>query len=175
LVDLGEQIVTRRLKLIETINRDLTQTYAAVAGHDKQVTIKYESSIDPTNYSTNLLQKLESSLQLDMARGFTGSGPHRDDFVIYFGEQPALLSASRGEVRTLLLSLKTLELQVLERERGVRPLLLLDDVFSELDSARRRSLTEYLQDYQVIITTTDADSVIEHFSGGYNVIAIQPN
>lgn len=172
LVDLGEQLVNQRLNLIAEINESISTTYTMIAGHDKNIKIRYESSIDTSNYGTNLLKKLESSAQLDTARGFTGNGPHRDDMVICFGERPALKSASRGEIRTLILSLKIIELSILEEQRGVRPILLLDDVFSELDGARRRALTTLLKDYQTIITTTDADSVIENFSGGYNVIAI---
>ncbi len=172
LVDLGEQIVKQRLALIETINHQLSDIYCEVAGHDKNIKIKYESSLVTDNYGTNLLRKLESSQDLDIARGFTGSGPHRDDIVVYFGDQPALLSASRGEIRTLLLGLKIMELRVLEKERSVRPILLLDDVFSELDGARRKALTNFLKDYQTIITTTDADIVVQHFSDKCNVLAL---
>lgn len=172
LVDLGEQIVKQRLALITVVNESISTTYSLIAKHDKNIKIHYESSINTENYSTNLLKKLESSLDLDMARGYTGAGPHRDDMVVYFGDQPALQSASRGEIRTLLLSLKVIELQVLEKERGIRPTLLLDDVFSELDTARRRALTEFLKDYQVIITTTDADSVIDSFQQEYSILLV---
>ncbi len=172
LVDLGEQLVTRRLSLIDEINESISSIYTMIAGHDKNIKIRYESSIDTSNYGTNLLKKLESSVQLDTARGFTGNGPHRDDMVVYFGDQPAVKSASRGETRTLILSLKIIELKILEKERSVRPILLLDDVFSELDGARRRALTSLLKDYQTIITTTDADIVVRHFSNKCNVIAL---
>lgn len=172
LVDLGEQLVKQRLRLLEAVNQSISTTYSLIAGHDKNIKLRYESSINTDNYSTNLLNKLESSVELDMIRGFTGSGPHRDDLVFYFNDQPALLSASRGEIRTLLLSLKIIELQILEEERGVRPTLLLDDVFSELDKARRKSLTRFLKTYQTIITTTDADIVVDAFGKDCNVIAI---
>lgn len=172
LADLGSQLVARRLELVEIINQSLATIYESVAGYDKRAILRYESSLPTDNYSTNLLKKLESSTELDLARGFTGSGPHRDDMVVYFGEQPALLSASRGEIRTLLLALKIIELQVLESARGIRPILLLDDVFSELDGARRRALVDYLKGYQTIITTTDADAVIQNFTQEYVVIPI---
>ncbi len=172
LVDLGEQLVKQRLGLIEAVNQSVSTIYSMIAGHDKKIKLHYESSINTANYGTNLLKKLESSVALDMARGFTGSGPHRDDIVIYFGDEPALQSASRGEIRTLLLTLKIIELQILEKERGTRPLLLLDDVFSELDGARRRALTSFLKDYQTIITTTDADVVIQHFTEECTVIPL---
>jgi DNA replication and repair protein RecF len=172
LVDLGEKLVTERLQLLEQINKKLPQTYSAIAGSKTTVKIEYESAIGLDGYSTKLLKKLESSQGLDIQRGFTGNGPHRDEFMIYIKGQPALQSASRGEIRTLLLALKIIELKILENERGVRPLLLLDDVFSELDGSRRRALTEFLKDYQTIITTTDADAVIQNFSQDTAIIPI---
>lgn len=173
LVDLGEKLVAERLKLLEKINKTLSETYSTIAGHKTKVNISYESSVPTEDYSTKLLKKLESSQDLDVQRGFTGNGPHRDELLISIDGKPALQSASRGEVRTLLLALKIIELQTLENERGIRPLLLLDDVFSELDGSRRRALTEFLKDYQTIITTTDADAVIQHFTtNNYAVIAL---
>jgi DNA replication and repair protein RecF len=77
---------------------------------------------------------------------------------------PAALTASRGESRTATLALKILEAQILERTRNQKPLMLLDDVFSELDGARRQSLTVSLKNYQTFLTTTDADIVVKHFT-----------
>ena len=81
-----------------------------------------------------------------------------------FDGRPADEYASRGETRTALLALKIIELQLLEAVRGQTPLLLLDDVFSELDGIRRRALTGFLQRYQTFLTTTDADVVVKHFT-----------
>jgi DNA replication and repair protein RecF len=75
----------------------------------------------------------------------------------------------------MLLSLKILEMQFIEQNRDQKPVLLLDDVFSELDGARRRALTEVLKGYQTFITTTDADVVVEHFLGSCNVIPLNNN
>lgn len=174
LADLAEMLVKERLELLNRINSLLPATYSAIAGQRTDVKINYESSINTENYSTGLLKKLESTTRLDMDRGFTGNGPHRDEFMVYFSGAPALQAASRGEIRTLLLALKIIELKILEDERGMRPLLLLDDVFSELDGARRRSLTDFLKDYQTVITTTDADAVVENFIGSCNIIPISP-
>ena len=100
----------------------------------------------------------------DVLRGFTSYGPHREDMTVLFDDHPAALVASRGETRTTVLALKILELQKLEDATGQQPILLLDDVFSELDGARRRSLTAYLQRYQTFLTTTDADIAAKHFT-----------
>jgi DNA replication and repair protein RecF len=76
-------------------------------------------------------------------------------------------------VRSLLLALKMIELGLLHERYGTPPLLLLDDVFSELDTSRRQALARLAQDYQTLITTTDADAIIEHFLDGYRVIATE--
>ena len=120
----------------------------------------------------NLMGSLEKNLDLDRLRGFTSSGPHRDDITAYFGSTPLIQSASRGENRTFMLALKIIELEILETETSKRPLLLLDDVFSELDGARRRALTNYLDGFQTLITTTDADAIMQNFAEHTNKITI---
>ena len=129
-----------------------------------KVYASYESALPIENYETALLRKLESSLDKDILRGFTSTGPHRDDLILKFDNVPASSTASRGETRTALLALKIFELGLLEKARGRKPLLLLDDVFSELDGKRRHALTDYLQKYQTFITTTDADLVGKKFT-----------
>jgi DNA replication and repair protein RecF len=89
-----------------------------------------------------------------------------------FDGRPVAETASRGEARTAILALKIMELKIIEAARGITPLLLLDDVFSELDGKRRHALTDYLASYQTFITTTDADLVLEHFTGKTNVIPL---
>ena len=121
------------------------------------------------------LQQLNSCrirLRCIIERGFTGYGPHRDDFTVKLKGELAKTSASRGETRTLVISLKLIEAELINNKRGIRPLVLLDDVFSELDGARRRSLTGYLKDHQTIITTTDADVVGKSFAQNTNLIGL---
>lgn len=172
LADLGEHIVAQRAGLIENINKELSDIYTLISKQDKSVQVVYQSKIPVSNYSTHLLKKLEADIDIDFARGFTGNGPHRDDFTIYFSDQPALLSASRGEIRTIILGLKVIELKILQAERGIKPILLLDDVFSELDGSRRKTITQFLSNYQTIITTTDADVIIKNFSKQSTIIPI---
>ncbi|HET9173926.1 MAG TPA: hypothetical protein VFN56_01450, partial [Candidatus Saccharimonadales bacterium] len=117
--------------------------------------------------------KLEMSTELDAMRGFTSAGPHREDITVLFNTHPASEAASRGEARTLVLALKILELKIIQVAREVTPLLLLDDVFSELDGSRRRALTTYLQQYQTFITTTDADVVLQNFTESAHIIPLQ--
>jgi DNA replication and repair protein RecF len=162
--ELGGQIVRERSKLVERFAGRASDLYGRLAGKKYAVELRYRSQFDPGQYETALLHKLESSIDLDVARGFTAHGPHRDDMEVIIGGHSVQEAASRGETRTVVLALKIMELQLLEELRQARPTLLLDDVFSELDGKRRHALTEFLKDYQTFITTTDADMVVEHFT-----------
>lgn len=173
LTEQAAELVRQRLDLVEQINKKLAQTYSIIAKTPTQLNAKYQSTVGTENYSANLLKNLEKSVEKDMARGFTGLGPHRDDLVFEFGDKQDVAQASRGETRSLVLSLKLIELGLLEEKRGVKPLLLLDDVFSELDGQRRKTLTNYLDKYQTVITTTDADVVIKNFLAKCHIIALQ--
>ncbi len=172
LCQLAGNIVNERIKLTAKINKYLSDIYSEIAGENTKVVLRYESLIDVNNYESSMLKKLESGLEKDILRGFTGVGPHREDFIVTIRGEYAEHTASRGETRTLVLALKLLELQFVEQLRGSKPLLLLDDVFSELDGSRRKSLTTHLREYQTIITTTDADVVGKHFAQESNLIIL---
>lgn len=169
---LGGQIVAERIRIVQELQSRLEGLYEALAGTKAQVEIRYISKCALEQYSSDLMHKLEHSVQQDMERGFTSYGPHREDFGVWLGGFPTAEVASRGETRTLLLALKIMEVELLERHRDVRPILLLDDVFSELDGARRRALTEVLQTHQTFITTTDADVVVKHFTRNTHIIPL---
>ncbi len=164
LSELGGKIVKERQQLVMQFAEQMTDLYTALAGKPHAVTLEYVAQFSGQDYETALLRKLESSTDVDMQRGFTAYGPHRDDLAVAIDGHAAVESASRGETRTLVLALKVLELQLLERIRGSRPLLLLDDVFSELDVQRRQALTRFVADHQTLVTTTDADVVAHHFA-----------
>jgi DNA replication and repair protein RecF len=170
LSELGGQIAIARLDFIETHRAELARLYAKLAGKRTKTDMRYETKLDSAAYANSMLKGLEARLALDRERGFTSLGPHRDDLGLYLGDYPLSASASRGETRTMLLALKLLEVRSLEAAREHKPILLLDDVFSELDGARRRALTEHLRDHQTFITTTDADIVVQHFLDSCKVI-----
>jgi len=171
--ELGAQLVGPRVELTKKFNNQIAELYQQLSKSSDKLELHYSSSISTNNYASNLLKKLEASVQLDIARGFTAHGPHRDDMEVTLNKRKAQDTASRGEIRTILLSLKINELHLLEKLRGVKPILLLDDVFSELDGARRKALTGYLQDYQTFITTTDADLVVHNFAQKCHIISMQ--
>lgn len=164
LSELGAVIARARAELCTKLNETLGEIYGQISQADTVVELAYQPKFPVESYESQLLAKLESHLPEDIVRGFTAYGPHREDFSVTFNAKPADEYASRGETRTALLALKIIELQLLETVRGQTPLLLLDDVFSELDGVRRRSLTGFLQRYQTFLTTTDADVVVKHFT-----------
>lgn len=172
LAEFAEMVVKQRLKTLDSINARLSDVYSKISGKKNVLKADYKSPLNTENYSASLLKKLEADNEIDRLRGYTGSGPHREDFVITLNGNPISTTASRGETRTLLLALKTIELEVLEEKTKKKPLLLLDDVFSELDGARRKALTKFLNKYQTIITTTDADVVLKNFSQNCQIIPL---
>jgi DNA replication and repair protein RecF len=170
LSELGGQVAAGRLRLISELNNNLSKIYSELAGKKSKVELIYESSCSVEAYASVLLQKLEAHRELELLRGFTAYGPHRDDVRVELGGHRLQESGSRGETRTLLLALKINELKLIEEARGKKPLLLLDDVFSELDGARRQALTKFIGAYQTFITTTDADVVVQHFMTSCHII-----
>lgn len=103
------------------------------------------------------LDRLLRSRQDDLFRGSSSQGPHRDDLAISLNGEEARLFASQGQQRSLVLALKIAELMVLTELTGEKPILLLDDVMSELDASRRDRLMEVIQDHQVFLSCTDPD------------------
>lgn len=170
LSELGGKIVRERVRLIEQSNQQVSELYGSISGKPTNIVLTYATQFPEESYETALLQKLEQSTELDVLRGFTAYGPHRDDLQIEINSKPFQQNASRGETRTLVLTLKVLELQQIEQARDTKPLLLLDDVFSELDKNRRAALTVFVKDYQTIITTTDADAVAGSFATAATIL-----
>ena len=170
LSELGALLSRRRSELAQMVNAVVGDQYRSLATTKTKTTLEYQPQFPLETYESRMLHKLETNLSVDVLRGFTGSGPHREDFIVLFDGHPADETASRGETRTFLLALKIIELEILTQARDIQPLLLLDDVFSELDSARRSALTDQLKAYQTFITTTDADLILKKFARSADLI-----
>jgi DNA replication and repair protein RecF len=159
LSELGGLIATKRQELLKKISKDLSQSYSSIAKTKHNLSIHYASKLPLSSYASKLLQNLEQDFEKDLLRGFTSSGPHRDDIEISINGRLLQKFSSRGESRTTMLALKIQETKLLEAFTGKKPLLLLDDVFGELDGTRRKMLTNFIASHQSFITTTDADIV----------------
>lgn len=153
LSDYGAQIIEQRVYAIEMINKELNNYYHDIAQTNDTVSAHYSDTLIG-NLSQKLLRELEGRLQYDKVVKHTSVGPHRHDVLFHFNGHLALSTASRGEIRSIVISLKLIEANLIQTLTLKKPIILLDDVFSELDETRRRSLT-YLGAQQ-IITSTDA-------------------
>jgi DNA replication and repair protein RecF len=169
LAELALAIYRARLKLLESLQQAAPLLYKDIAGEAVNVRFEYLPSVTGI-YESEFLEALAVNLTRDMAAGFTTIGPHREDFKIHFKDNVITTVASRGETRTLVLAMKLAELGYAEEHTGSRPLLLLDDVFSELDKQRRGYLLNRLEGYQTVVTTTDADAITRDFKTPHMII-----
>jgi len=172
LSQLAGQIVRYRYETVDNMQQQLPGLYKKLSHSPTNTSLIYQTRWPIDGYESLLLKKLAASVGQDRQRGFTSAGPHRDDLGVYFDGHLASEAASRGEARTLVLALKIFELQTIQAARQTTPLLLLDDVFSEIDGVRRKALTGYLKNHQTFITTTDADVVIQNFTESSHIIPL---
>lgn len=163
LAEHGAYIIEQRIAFIEQINQNLASLYQDIAGTKDLVTIHYSHTF-VGDVKQKLLNELHAHLERDSYLGSTSVGPHRHDVVFEINNSPALSVASRGEARTIVLALKFLEVAIIEQLTGKAPIILLDDVFSELDANRQKLLTSHLTGHQIIITsaTSHAGKHLHH-------------
>lgn len=155
-VQLATHIAQARAEFLAKHEAALSSLYAALAGYEIAFAAAYQASASLDRYEQALLDRLQRARDYEIATGHTSAGPHREDFTIFLHSQPAIKVASRGEMRTIMLAFKLLELELQTKVSQSRPLILLDDVFSELDATREKLLQETIQHHQFIVTTTDA-------------------
>lgn len=153
LSEYGAYIIEKRIAFIEQINSKITAVYNDIAALNDEISVHYSHTFIG-DIKQKLLTELDRASARDAMIGSTSVGPHRHDILFLFNNSPAQSSASRGEVRTIVLALKFLEVDIIEQIVGQRPLILLDDVFSELDASRQKALSDHVRAHQIIITTT---------------------
>ncbi len=154
LSEYGAYIIMQRIWLIDEIQKELNKTYATISGADDEVSIRYSHL--HANSQQKLLSDLHAHIERDKVLGYTSVGPHRHDILFDFNGSEAMDVASRGEVRSIILALKFIEVHITESRTGRRPIILLDDVFSELDAVRQKNLVTEFTDHQIVITSVDA-------------------
>jgi DNA replication and repair protein RecF len=146
----GARLMKARAEYVERLGPLFAQSFAAIAGAEAEV--RYRASVDG-----DLAAHWAAERERDRQRGFTQEGPHADDLELRMLGRSARAYASQGQRRAMVLALKIAEIRVLTETAGVTPVLLLDDVSSELDAIRNERLFEFLHGFegQVFITTTD--------------------
>ena len=147
------KIYEYRKLFIEKIENYIEEFHKMITKSGKEIIkIKYISN---GKDKKTFLENLKKTREIDIKKGFTSTGIHRDDFIIYINEKPVSVFGSQGQQRTAILTLKLCELKIVKDEIGESPILLLDDYMSELDEKRRKSFLENINGNQVIITCTD--------------------
>ena len=168
LVREGAWITWRRSEAMGELTPACGRHHEELSGPDEELTIKYRPSVpvagSVTEIEDNFREALAAAYHRERSRPVTAVGPHRDDFNLMIGGVDMGAFASRGQARTLALTLRLAEAEFLASVRGEGPVVLLDDALSEMDSSRRHRLLEKATRYeQVLITTTDLEQVNDFF------------
>ncbi len=157
----GAYIIEKRIAFIERINNQLNDSYNIIAKTNDIVGVHYSNTYIG-DIKQKLLNDLDDRNEKDFILGYTSTGPHRHDVVFQFNYSPALDVASRGEVRSIVLAIKFIEVGIIEQITNIKPIILLDDVFSELDEYRQKFLMDS-QKGQIIITSAHTPVSIKDY------------
>ena len=157
LVLAGNEIIGERRKYITELNKLTSDIHSSISGKEEKAVLVYEPQVIEETFAEELKKQREK----DIRTGQTNTGPHRDDFTFFFNSADVKKFGSQGQKRTAALSLKLAQLDIAEHMTGEKPVLLLDDVLSELDFNRQRFLLERIGNMQTIITCTGRDSLIK--------------
>lgn len=158
LLSFGSKIIERRQVFVEQLNEIITDIHTKLSGGKETLKILYEPNVDFDNFEKKLCFNQERDIKLKM----TSTGPHRDDFCFMVGDIDIRKFGSQGQQRTAALSLKLSEIELVKKIAKDTPVLLLDDVLSELDSSRQNYLLNSIGDIQTIITCTGLDEFINN-------------
>ena len=158
LIEYGTKIIERRKKFIEQVNEIISIVHKKITGGREKIKLLYEPSIGI--YA--LEQALKKSRERDIRMRSTSVGPHRDDICFLNEDIDIRKFGSQGQQRTVALSLKLSEIELVKRATKDKPILLLDDVLSELDKHRQNYLLDSINDIQTLITCTGVDEFVNH-------------
>lgn len=156
LVEHGIKIMERRKLFIDQLKNIVSRIHNQLSGNKENLILNYESNVTIENF----YEKLENSLERDINLKMTNYGPHRDDISIFNGNEDIRKFGSQGQQRTAALSLKLAEIEIVKQITKDNPILLLDDVLSELDRKRQNYLLNSIKDLQTIITCTGLEELI---------------
>lgn len=163
--DCAISIIRERYEFIKRINEHISDIYMEIMGVDN-LNIRYVGTVSEMEYDKMFEEfkcKLVRNFEKEKLYGMTLIGPHRDDFKFYLGDKEMSLYASQGQLRAAVLALKLAEIDIFKINTGDFPILLLDDIFSELDVKKKNRLIKYmLNDVQTIITTTDLNMIDDY-------------
>ena len=155
-----------RREYIDKLQEKLIKIHPTLTNNQEEIKIIYKTNFKDKESFLELLKRNE---QNDLFKGYTTEGAHREDFEILINDKSLNMYGSQGQHRTAILALKIAELNIIKEEIGENPILLLDDVTSELDHQRVLSIFDVVKDYQVIITCTDLAQILQYDSLTKNI------
>lgn len=164
LVKIGTNIIIDRNKYIDILNEYSKKIHYEISNNSEFLNIKYNTNINLENLNrkkieNRYLELLNNTIDRDLKYGNTLIGPHRDDLIALINEKDVRVYGSQGQQRSTILSLKLAEVNIIKDIIGLYPVLLLDDLFSELDKDRRKHLVDIISKTQTIITSTNSESL----------------
>ncbi len=163
-IEKSVSIFKMRKKLLDKINEYAPNIYENITGHSG-FHIQYVPSVSFSSYQIEIMKqemndKITKMKEVEIKLGTSMVGPHRDDFEFYLSDKNLKNYGSQGQQRVSVLAIKLAEIKIFKSQKGTSPILLLDDVFSELDGKKRSNLLDYIDsDIQTIITTTDLSNI----------------
>ena len=170
-IELGLQITRARIDLVERLQRPFADLVARLSGAGEQASLLYEPSfaevLDGDDPAARISQHFQRLYAGEVARGQNLIGPQRDELMVQLNGMPAREFASNGEMWTLGLALKMAVYELLNQEYGTQPVVILDDVFAQLDETRRAQILEFAQAQRQVIITVAAASDIPPIAGAH--------
>ncbi|MDO5725783.1 MAG: DNA replication/repair protein RecF [Tissierellia bacterium] len=158
LSSLGSYIISERNRWIEYLNKEIEEIFYLIANRDEKLRLRYRSNIkyeNPNEIEKIYYNELKKNAKRDNFFGQTLIGPHRDEIVFYIDDKELKQFGSQGQQRTVVLALKLTEAKVYRKQKKLEPIIILDDVFSELDNFRRKGLLKSIGNSQSFLSTTD--------------------
>lgn len=156
----GEKIIEYRKKYIDILKKEATEIYKGISENKEILEIEYLSTVQ-----TNFCEELKKARKEDKFRGVTSIGPHRDDLIFKINSIKSREYSSQGQKRSIALSLKLAEAEIIKKTTGQKPIILLDDVMSELDKKRQNYILNHIKGWQVFLTCCE-ESNFENLEQG---------
>lgn len=169
LLDYGKKVISERSKFIVKLNEYAAKNHSLVTGGKEALVVGYKPNCEEDAFE----EKLKSSLDRDIFYGTTGFGPHKDDLSFFVNDCDVRLFGSQGQQRTAALSVKLAEIDIIKNETGITPVMLLDDVLSELDETRQQFLLDMTKGIQSVITCTGIEDSIRKYVSGENLFYVK--
>ena len=173
LSEIGARVIHERVGSLDRIHGPLSELYAAISPTDERLTVAYRSPALQANVSETaekLLDTMEEKRRDEASMGHTLVGPHRDQVVFNLDDRPAHKFGSKGQMKSVLLAWKLSEASFLNERTGRKPVLLMDDIFSELDSKRANAVLDMIGEFGQSILATARDTDLNLMDRGYAII-----